>query len=382
MAAATKHCLQGEGGPTPNKKATAMNRTSKIAGNLVACLMVAAVFLAISTVKTGNAQTEQSKEPVSVGSAGDDGAGAPAAPTPVSLRTGNGPAAGSIAIDVKNKSGKRVTDVHVRLKDANVRIVKISTVGGGAGSPMTSNDPDGTQQDGGGENDTRPEGSSKVPPENPGGLDSDEGITIQLEVEHFEGGQWVKKEGSFVNAEIWWTRGENRNIVVSATSPNEVGDGDPRALIANISTQHELGLVMGPADVVAGSESGTCNDLTIGECDGFRFQNGCLVISPSNSARFTGAESVIAYNMGGEVVSGTSLVSVSNLRVDVRGNFVVDIQRDQQDEEHIFLVIRGAQLTKVAGNNDVGQEVHAKVSGAAVAGYCMKDYFHLITVVP
>jgi hypothetical protein len=282
---------------------------------------------------------------------------------------------GQVSIRVRNATGEPVTDVHARAwivddggrrEPAKIKLIEV--VGQ---HPFTETSP--------GPNDDPADSGSAKSPQGGGTLPDGDEVTVNLIIvgpQDEELGAGVK-----VEVEILWTRGALRDIYVAATSPTQVGDGDPRALMADISTQHQLGLVMGPAEVLAESQFGECNDLTIGECDGFRFQNGCLVLSPSNSTRFTGAESVIAYNIAGEVVSGTSRLSVSNLRVDVRGNFVVDIQRAQDDEEHIFLVIRGAQLTNIE-NHDVGQKVYAKVSGAAVAGYCMKNYFHLITVVP
>jgi len=292
---------------------------------------------------------------------------------------------GQVTMDLKNTTGEDVSDVHVRASRTNdnaaLKIYSISTSKSG-GTPFTERDPDGNE----GAEGVKDVGSAWSPIPEGNTLDDGDVIIVDIKVADAQGN--TIPAGTQVTLEVWWTRGEDRDIAVSATSPNEVGDGDPRASIAAIADAEQLGLTLGPAEVTENQTSGievACNDLTIGECDGFQFQQGSFVITPNNSTRFTftSGEEVHAYDDQGALVSGGSspTVVISNLRVDSRGNFVFDIERDPTYTHAIFLVIQHLRL-EGSGRYGAGQQVHAKVSGAAVAGYCMSNYWHLVTFVP
>jgi hypothetical protein len=332
-------------------------------------LAVFACLLAFQPKATANPGFAEEDEPIEVGKAGAFANGEPKDPKEIKAKTAAGAAAGDVSLGLKNTSGRDVTDVHVKIvlpKDHKIKEINTTH------TDFTENDPDGSGA-------AKSEAVAKVPSQSQGKLENDEEITVDVTIVDSEGNEVENKD---VTLEVWWTRGNSRNIVVSATSPEAIGDGDPRVTLASLNTTHEWEFNFGVAQVAAEPEV-ELNDLAIAECDGFRFQKGSLVVRPNNSTRFsTDFDSfrLSAYTETGDTVLGTGRFSAGEPRVDSRGNFVIDITRSQDDEEHIVIVLSGLKLEGLSGH-DSGQKVHADVSGAAVAGHCMHRYWRLLTVV-
>ncbi|MBZ0137970.1 MAG: hypothetical protein K8I27_16560 [Planctomycetes bacterium] len=316
-------------------------------------------------------------EPLEVGKAGAHGDGTPKDPKKVDAKTASGGAAGDVTMKLKNTSGEDVTDVHVKIKiPKDCKISEISTSKPG-GSPFTENEPDGS-------GDPESEAVAKVPAQGTNSLADDDTVTVDVSVVCWDEAteEWVDVANTDVQFEIWWTRGDGRNIVVSATSSEQIGDGDPRTTLASMNTTHSWGFDFSVFETAEYTAS--LNDLAIAECDGFRFQEGSLVLRPTNSTRFNAASlesfSISARSEDNDNVLGTGRFSAGEPRIDSRGNFVIDITRSQSDTEHIVIVLSGLKVEDLSGH-EAGQKVYADVSGAAVAGYCMHRYFHLLTVV-
>lgn len=177
-----------------------------------------------------------------------------------------------------------------------------------------------------------------------------------------------------VEYKVWWTEFGD---AICATHTKEIGEGRPRTRLEDVVP----GYNPEPAVIVAGAGGARCNDICLAETDGYRFQDGDIVLEPTNSASFaiTLNTEVVAFTEEGERAS-PKLFQSRNLRIDDRGNFVFSIDRSQQDELHVVLVIRGLAVVDLE-RHDVGQEIQAGASGSAISGYCLEELYTLVRVV-
>jgi hypothetical protein len=201
------------------------------------------------------------------------------------------------------------------------------------------------------------------------------GIRIKEDVDG--DGTWEDAEGIKVEMEITWTQ---LGQVVCATHTKEIGDGVPRELLSDVVPELNDGAVQ----VTVGSDDATLNDICLAETDGYRFQdNGDIVLKGPNSTAFniTLNTEILIFTEEGEAAS-TEDADTGNLRIDDRGNFVFNVRRNGLAELHVVLVIRNLKLEGLDDYQyNPGRELHADLSGSAISGHCLKDVYHLATMV-
>lgn len=274
-------------------------------------------------------------------------------------------AKGKLTMDVQNASGQMVNDFHICLETV-----------GGAKATTATHKIDQIQ--------VNPEpGGTNMPSYTYEGLcvtakcngddmlDVDKRLSVTVRITKADG---TPVTGQEVVLRAHWTKD---GVMVCNTSTDDIGaDRPPTGLLSVVPDYN-------PATVE--SEEGvpvvTCNDICLAERDGYRFQRGSLVFKPDNGMAFQmdGETSVFVYNQDGDAVTDPAIISISNRRIDDRGNFVFDVTR-APGGLHVVLVIRGLKVSGL-GNAMSGDEVYSGVSGAAVSGACMDRLYRLIAVV-
>lgn len=302
--------------------------------------------------------------PVAVKSTnGKDKNGKPLSPTKVSGKLAED---GGFGMDLKNEGGETAKDVHIKvIKPADAVITTVEWAGTPApfttvtALPAAEVDSHGTLSNGG-------------------------VVGVDLLVRKSGAPPTTYPEGTAVEFEIWWTRGVNHNIIVSATSPDTIGSSDPMITLASLGIP---GFNVAPAEIPEGQAQGDLNMIVLAECHGFRFQKGSLVLSTDGNQGFAmghldGEELVVAaYDETGRAVTSQTRVSFSSPRIDVNGNFVVDIERNQSDDLHIVIVIKNLRLTRANEREKNGRPIKVSFSGAAIGGGCIKDNYTIATIV-
>lgn len=343
-------------------------------------LSLLAVFSLLLVIQTPIHSADPGKadegNPIAIGRAGSKpfSPAEPLSPKVVKCKTTNGPPGvmGQVSFDVKNDTGGEVTDLHVKvISPQGAQVKQIATTGIGGNSPFTEQTPTPPADP------PATEAVAKSPVQGGNTLPNQGKVVLDLIIVDAAGTELNAKD---VTLHIWWTRGINRNIVVSATSPHEIGSGDPRATCAAVLDNAGVSFNATAVQIAAGSAEAACNDLILAECDGFRFQNGTLVVSPNNSAKFALADStrILAYDQNGADVLGTRRFSASDMRIDERGNFVFTVGRRAEDSKHVMIIIRGLVLTNIKAR-EAGEKIHGSVSGAPVAGHCLHELYHVAT---
>lgn len=326
--------------------------------------LLTAVVMALALLATVAASGQGARvpnEPRIVGSAGPNGK----SPDKVKIKTSG---TGQAISELKNGTGVGVSGFHVQLPDSACKMgYKISEFEIANPSPFDSQ----TIKADGGSADAKSTATSR---ENL----ADQGkISVRVKV--------VDKEGNPVQNEhieflMHWTRWDE---VVSNSSTARLG-GMAQVAVADVVPDFNPSV----ATSKAGINTLVCKDIALGECYGYRFQNGSLVITPDKPAKFkiNADTRVLAHDEEGTDMLGSGAFSAANLRIDEAGNFVFDITRDQAHDNHIVIVVRGLQVTSmgpvagVSGGVGAGEEIHAGVSGAAVSGKCAHGIYHLVSV--
>lgn len=170
--------------------------------------------------------------------------------------------------------------------------------------------------------------------------------------------------------EVWFTAG-NDNEVIHAVSPHTVGDVDDGDAITSV------GIPSFDDEVVTADTEATSvalGDIAIAERHGFRFQNGNLLIKPSEGLSFTGLTGVtlLAYHQDGNAAPAGD-IELGPARIDDMGNLVFSVERRPADPEHVIIVVRGATIATPNGGLD-GDEIYIGVQCSALAGFVLEDF--------
>ena len=316
------------------------------------------VFLVCSVVIFAADPGATATNPVGVGVAGSSKDTPPKPKSPTAFR-GNTNGPGALGFDVKNSSEKTARDFHLRIVFPPG--AKISDIA--MDPPWVVNTSSGESVD------------AKIPAGTAGAA-PDSVHPVDIEVEDKDGNPLSNTE---VKLEAWWTRGINNNIIICATSPDSIGDGDPVATIASLSIP---GYSATTPSVPETTPSVMLNPLVLAERDGYRFDNGDIVVNPSGNAVFAielDQTTVEAYDQNGDLVTSQTRVSFSDLRIDSRGNLVFSMTRNPDDKLHLVIMIRGAKLSSLSGESR-SSTVTASVSGSAVSGHLLEDIWNLIDI--
>ncbi len=208
---------------------------------------------------------------------------------------------------------------------------------------------------------------------------------IEVEVWDDDSKEWKRLVGKEVKLYLWWTRGNLRDKWIQVAMTDGLGEGDKRSKLVSVYPELDSGPVFIKRKHI---KEVKLKDIALGEADGHRFRNGSVVISPSSGTRFVfdaDILSVVAVNQDGDIVTDTEYFSASGMRVDRDGNFVFEIERDQNDELHVAFIIRGLRLRSFP---DVARKradrkrstVTASLSGAIFGGRCLSETWTLVKV--
>jgi hypothetical protein len=331
-------------------------------------LMVSVLAVALWMAASVHVAQQVPNEPRAVGAAGMKRDGTASRPTRVGIRTNPD---GKAVSEISNASGVKVSDFHVELGPRAKRLgYKITDFQIGQPSPFDSQSHDDTSAEA---------ESTAVPPQM---LDEGDSVSVMLEIEDKDGNPVENTEVDFT---MHWTR---FGVVVSNTSNTDLGGEADVAMVSVIPNYSS-----GPAQVQFGTDAVTCHDIALGETFGYRFQNGSLVVSPSDTPssalafEIDDSTRVKAYDENGDDVTGSGHFSASNLRIDDAGNFVFDVARNTGHDKHIVIVVRDLRLIGMGpvsgefGGLGPDEEIHAGISGAAVSGGCFDEAYHLVTIV-
>jgi hypothetical protein len=205
-------------------------------------------------------------------------------------------------------------------------------------------------------------------------------FTVEFVVEYWDddSGTWKRLTGSQITFYVWGTHGMNRDLAVTLAMPNALGHGDDRVSLLSVFPDFD------PSPLaISDTESGPLelNHLGLGETDGHRFHSGSAVIMPGQGMRFaiTKNTRVRAFNMEGEI-TGSELLSTSNLRVDDAGNLVFEVSRTVDDDLHAAIVITGLKLQRLPDIMWEGHELTAGIGGAILGGRSFTDVWTLAHV--
>jgi hypothetical protein len=298
-------------------------------------------------------------QPVNVGSCkGKKKDGNPESPISTSGKT---VADGGFGMDLKNTSNNNVRDVHIRVDSPEGAKIRTAIWAGTPPAFVTM---------------TTLPASTLVAH---GDLANGSTTAVDLIIEDKDGNVLNNKD---VKLSIWWSRGVDHNIWVSATSPDTIGDGDPMVTLVSLEIpDYNVDVV----EVEDGVDEADLNMIVLAECHSFRFQKGSLVLSTNGNQKFAmghldGEDLVVAaWDEDGEQVTSQQRVSFSNPRIDVRGNFVVDVERNQDDDLHLVIVITNLRLTGL-DSRDFDAPVKVSFSGAAIGGGCLHDLYDIAIV--
>lgn len=325
----------------------------------LACVGAAIMLLASAGIGLAHAANDGLVDdaPVTVGTTkGKDRDGDPKNPTTTSGRTESD---GGLGLDLKNDSNRTAKDVHVRVdKPADAEIT--TAVWSGDGNFVMQST-----------------GNTLVAH---GSLPHGDTAALELIIEDKDGNPLDKKD---VKLSIWWTRGANHNIVLSATSPDTIGAGDPMTALSSLGIP---GYTENVVQVSDGTDEADLNVVVLAECHGFRFQEGSLVVSTNEGQSFAmgtlgGDElEVSAWDEDGNQVTTQQRISFSDPRIDVDGNFVIDVDRAQDDDKHIVIVIRNLRVTGM-NTRAVDDPITVSFSGAAIGGGSLDDLYDIVEVV-
>jgi hypothetical protein len=331
-------------------------------------LIVSVLAVAFWMAASDHAAQEVPNEPRAVGAAGMKRDGTAKRPTSVGIWTNPD---GKAVSEISNASGVKVSDFHVELGARAQRLgYKITDFQIGQPSPFDSQTY--------GDNSAEAK-STAVPPQM---LDDGGSVSVMIEIEDKDGNPVENTEVEF---KMNWTRFD---VVVANTSNTDLGGEAEVAMVSVIPS-----FSPGPAQVQFGTDAVTCHDIALGETFGYRFQNGSLVVAPSDTPSSALAfeiddnTRVKAYDENGDDVTGSGHFSASNLRIDDAGNFVFDVARDTDHDKHIVIVVRDLRLIGMGpvsgefGGLGPDEEIHAGISGAAVSGGCFEEAYHLVTIV-
>jgi hypothetical protein len=289
---------------------------------------------------------------------------------------GPGSPDGIVAFTFENRTGKPLTDIHLRNPQRFVQApspgewvgvdfnpnfeqngIHTTVVDGGNGSKMTGTP--GTKS-----------GVNASTYGDPGGgngtLETDKKLQVSFQL-YYPNSNVPLPPDTPVKFEVIGTHGGSTNnkngVWVSATGVNAIGGSSPPTEVASLGIPDYL-----TGTVATGSEdSVTLRDIPLAEMCGYRFNNGNLVIKPMQNTRFALEEDdthVLVYNELGETAGG-NVVGVSNLRINDAGHLVMDVTRNKRDENHIVIVIRGLKLESFSHLAN-GDEIYATGYGAAI----------------
>ncbi len=293
------------------------------------------------------------KPPIEVGKCtGEHGKGA----TKIEGKTSS---TGNLGSDFKNTSGLAATDVHVRvISPAHARIESITTAEiDDDSSAMTQ---DASPALPGGEAGASCSGSES--------LGTNKQLKVTVKLQSSQNGLPLVNED--VKLEIWWT---SAGDAICSTSTTDIGEDRPPTGLASVVPDYNATAIDAESDEVS-----TLNDICLAERDGYRFRRGSLVFTPGSRTSFAMSVNtrVEVYDENGDEVA-TDIVTVSELRIDDRGNFVFDLVRGAS-EKHVVLVIRGLMLCNV--HRDNGEEVWCSVAGAAISGATLTNNWKIANV--
>jgi hypothetical protein len=325
---------------------------------LIAAAMVLSAVVVIQAQNPGKVRDN----PVQVGlSKGGEGPTPPGSPTTTRGRT---TASGALIMDLNNASPLSASDVHIRVDSP--RGAKVSSVNFPGGQFAVHNQqglPAATAEG------RIPAGGNPVPP----------GTVVPVDIVVVDKDD-NPLEQQQVSLSIWWSRGPNFDIWVSATSGNRIGNAAPLTTLASLNiTNYNVS----PVQVLKGTNQPVdVNLIVLAECHDFRFQEGCLVVSAEGTPTFIIDEDkthIEAWDEQGNQVVSQSRVSFSNLRIDDFGNFVFNIERDRTDQHHIVIVIRGLKITNLEGVL-ADWSVPVSFGGAALGGGCIHSLYDIVTI--
>jgi hypothetical protein len=323
---------------------------------LVAAAMVLSTVVVIQAQNPGRVRDN----PVQVGnSKGGEGPTPPRSPATTSGRT---TASGGLILDLNNASTVHASDVHIRVDSPRGAMVSSLNFPGGefeAHNTLPAGTAEGRIPASG-----NPVAPGTVVPVDIVVVDKDENPLDQ----------------SQVSLSIWWSRGPNFDIWVSATSGNRIGNAEPLTTLASLGiTNYNVS----PVQVLEGTEQPIdLNLIVLAECHNFRFQEGCLVVTAEGTPTFIIDEDkthIEAWDEQGNQVVSQSRVSFSNLRIDDFGNFVFNVERDNTDDLHIVIVIRGLKITNLEGVL-ADWSVPVSFGGAALGGGCIHSLYDIVTI--
>jgi hypothetical protein len=330
---------------------------------LTALVLLVLVAFAVAEAKG----TQAGNEARDVGTAGvrqhGQPAGVPRNPTNVNGTTDPD---GEIWLDVRQtvRGERNMTDLHFKItRPRDAKISNLDTARSG-GTPFEDHSPKEGVDD----------PSEKAEADVGNGSDvagAGDVITAKLKVVDKDGNPYEGK----VNFEVWWTRAGE---IVSDLCPDKFGED----AVLSVGDVLPGGVVTGTVDVVESTQAAEINAVTLGECYGYRFQNGDFVLGVNQGARFalTQETEVRAYNENSTDVTNTMAFTATNLRIDDAGNFVFNIERDQEDSEHIVIVIIGLDVENIEAMS-VGTIVSSKISGSAISGICGHDIHPLVSII-
>jgi hypothetical protein len=326
----------------------------------------------ITTNVTAGPGIADGAAPIKVGKSG----GKQSERTEITGTTASQPAAakGKLNMQLKNTTDKAVSDLHICIKQIKYPGKNWKNVDDTAPEKIDSVQTaaiDGEDMP----NHTTEDNCVTVKCDAGKTLKKDEQLSITVRVKNEDTGQYVEAE---VKLEAHWTIDD---IEVCATSTDDIGSDRPVTSLASVVDSYDPSTAEG----VAETNVVTCNDICLAERDGYRFQNGSIVLTPDNSTSFAidvNTEIVVFDEDSNEITTENDRVDITNLRIDDRGNFVFNISREAggSDEKHIVLVIRGLMVSGLS-NHEVGEEVRGSVSGAGVSGYCMHNLYTLVRIV-
>lgn len=207
-------------------------------------------------------------------------------------------------------------------------------------------------------------------------------INLIIQIWNEDTRTWERYYNKDIEIYMWWTHGTDRDKPITVCMPDKLGSGDERIAIVDVHSDANL------ETLSLALESDTTveyalNDIALGETDGHRFKSGSVVIAPTGGASFAEDISsviIIAKNEDGMDVTSSEVFSLTDKRVDSDGNFVFEIERDEEDSSHICFVISGLKIANLPKLETVGQTINATVSGAVISDRLFNDVWELVKV--